>query len=112
MRCAYYHVGGESDFSSVTAEAFSQVCLICWISDTLSQGYTDLQSLLKCLDHRGIVLVLDTRCSQARAVLGCAIFRKFDVTAVIEQAKQSHVDHFCIVSELISLVLYIQRLAA
>ena len=27
------------------------------ISDTLSQGYTDLQSLLKCLDHMGIVLV-------------------------------------------------------
>ena len=27
-------------------------CLIGWISDTLSQGYTDLQSLLKCPDHR------------------------------------------------------------
>ena len=52
-------------------------CLICWISDTLSQGYTDLQSLLKCLDHRGIVLVLDTRCSQARAVLGffCRLYK-------------------------------------
>ena len=23
-------------------------------TDTLSQGYTDLQSLVKCLDHRGI----------------------------------------------------------
>ena len=49
------------------------VPLIGWISDTLSQGYTDLQSLVKCLDHRGIVLVLDTVCSQARAVLGCAM---------------------------------------
>ena len=28
--------------------------LIYWISDTLSQGYTNLQSLVKCLDHRGI----------------------------------------------------------
>ena len=26
--------------------------LIDWISDTLSQGYTVLQSLVKCLDHR------------------------------------------------------------
>ncbi len=25
--------------------------LIDWISDTLSQGYTNLQSLVKCLDH-------------------------------------------------------------
>ena len=32
-------------------------------------GYTDLQSLLKCLDHRGIVLVLDTVCSQAMQLL-------------------------------------------
>ena len=41
------------------------VSLIGWVSDTLSQGYTELQSLVKCLDHRGIVLVLDTVCSQA-----------------------------------------------
>jgi hypothetical protein len=34
--------------------------------------YTDLQSLVKCLDHRGIVLVLDTVCSQAKVVLSCA----------------------------------------
>ena len=49
--------------------------LIGWISDTCSQGYTDLQSLVKCLDHRGAVLVLDTVyvCSQARVVLGCAM---------------------------------------
>ena len=26
------------------------------------------------------------------------LFRKFDITAVIEQAKQCHVDHFCIVA--------------
>ncbi len=35
--------------------------------------YTDLQSSVKCLDHGGIVLVLDTVCSQARVVLGCAM---------------------------------------
>jgi len=45
--------------------------LIDWISDTLSQGYTDLQSLVKCLDHRDIVS--DTGCSQAKVVIGCAM---------------------------------------
>ena len=34
---------------------------------------TDLQSLVKCLEDGGIVLVLDTACSQARVVLGCAM---------------------------------------
>ena len=45
-------------------------CLIDWISDTLSQGCIDLQSLVKCLDHRGIVSVLDTVyvCIQAKVV--------------------------------------------
>jgi len=38
--------------------------LIDWISDTLSQGYTNLQSLVKCLDHRGIAS--DTVRIQAR----------------------------------------------
>ena len=51
----------------------NSACLIGWISDTLSQGYTDLQSVAKCLDHGGIVLVLDTVCSQARAVVGSAM---------------------------------------
>ena len=41
-----------------------EVPLIEWISDTLSQGYTNLQSLVKCLDHR--VIASDTVCSQAR----------------------------------------------
>ena len=45
--------------------------LIDWISDTLSQEYTNLQSLLKCLDHTNIVS--DTVCSQAKVVLGCAM---------------------------------------
>ncbi len=48
----------------------ARLSLIDWISDTLSQGYTDLQSLVKCLDHRDIVS--DTGCSQAKVVLGCA----------------------------------------
>jgi hypothetical protein len=38
--------------------------LIDWISDTRSQGYTNLQSLVRCLDHRDIAS--DTVCSQAR----------------------------------------------
>ena len=27
------------------------ISLIDWISDALAQGYTNLQSLVKCLDH-------------------------------------------------------------
>ncbi len=38
--------------------------LIDWISDARPQGYTDLQSLVKCLDYTGIVS--DTVCSHAR----------------------------------------------
>ena len=40
-----------------------------WISDTRSHGSTDLQSLVKCLDHRGPVSVLNAVYSQARVVL-------------------------------------------
>ena len=37
-----------------TAEVacLKQVSLVDWISDTCPQGYTDVQSLVKCLDHR------------------------------------------------------------
>ncbi len=38
--------------------------LIDWISDALSQGYTNLQSLVKCLGYQGTAS--DTVCSQAR----------------------------------------------
>ena len=31
--------------------------LIDWILDARFRGYTDLQSLVKCLDHRGIMEV-------------------------------------------------------
>ena len=64
--------GYDPTLQSTTA-CHVKVCLIGWMSDTLSQTYTDLQSLVKCLDHGGIVLVLDTVCSQARAVLGRAM---------------------------------------
>ena len=40
--------------------------LIDWISDTRSQGYINLQSLVKCLDHRGVASGTYTVCSQAR----------------------------------------------
>ncbi len=47
-----------------------KVPLIGWTSDTRCfQGCTDLQTLVKCLDHRGTVL--DTVCRQAKVVLGC-----------------------------------------
>ena len=52
-------------------ELEANVSLIDWISDALSQGYTNLQSLVKCLDHRNIVS--DTVCIQAKVVLGCAM---------------------------------------
>ncbi len=43
------------------------VSLIGWISATLSQGCTDVQSLTKCLDHRHIVS--DTACSRAKVCM-------------------------------------------
>ncbi len=52
------------------------MCHVLWIdkiSDTCSQGYTDLQTLVKCLDHRDVVL--DMACSQKKVVLGCAMHR-------------------------------------
>ena len=54
--------------SIVDLSLLGHISLIGWVSDTLSQGYTNLQSLVKCLDHRVIVSVLNTVCSQARAV--------------------------------------------
>ncbi len=45
-------------------------CLL-QMSDALSQGYTDLHSMVKCLRHRDIVS--DTGCSQAKVVLGCVM---------------------------------------
>ena len=47
-----------------------QVSLIDWISDTRSQGHTDLQNLVKCLDHRGIVLMSETVGSQVCCKFG------------------------------------------
>ena len=41
--------------------------LIDWNSDTLSRGYSNLQSLVKCLDHRGVAS--NTVCSQAAMTL-------------------------------------------
>ena len=50
--------------SGMSALEVCMVFLIYWIPDTLSQGYNNLQTLVKCLDHRGIAS--DTVCSQAR----------------------------------------------
>ena len=44
-----------------TAHDHKLVSLIDWISDILSQGYNNLQSLVKCLDHRGTAS--DTVCT-------------------------------------------------
>ena len=45
--------------------------LVGWTSDTRSQGYTDLQSLVQCLHHTDTMS--DTAYSQAKVVLGCAM---------------------------------------
>ena len=47
-----------------------RVSLIDWISDTRPQGYTDLQSLVKCLDHR---CCGRDNMQSCKAVLGCAM---------------------------------------
>ena len=52
------NAGQLADFHS------GSVTLIEWISDTLSLGCTNMQSLVKCLDHK--VIASDTTCSQAR----------------------------------------------
>ena len=64
-------IGATSTKQLKVTVAASQLSdsLTDWMSDTRSQGYTDLQSLVKCLDHRFIVS--DTACSQAKVVLGC-----------------------------------------
>ena len=48
--------------------------LIDWISDTRSQGYTDLQSLVKCLDHRDVVYSMQSSkgCVRLRDALKCS----------------------------------------
>ena len=45
---------------------YELISLIYWISDALSQGYTILQSLVKCLDHRYSM-------QSSKVVLGCAM---------------------------------------
>ena len=64
-------IGATSTKQLKVTVAASQLSdsLTDWMSDTRSQGYTDLQSRVKCLDHR--VIVSDTACSQAKVVLGC-----------------------------------------
>jgi len=62
---------GKNTRRTVHYVALQSASLIDWISDTRSQGYTDLQSLAKCLDDRDIVS--DTACSQAKVVLGCHV---------------------------------------
>ena len=48
----------------------SDIPLIGWISDTRPQGCTDLQSPVKCLDHK----YCDGYSMQScKAVLGCAM---------------------------------------
>lgn len=44
----------------IEAHEMLLLCLVDWISDTRSQGCMDMQSLVVCLDRRGML------CSKAR----------------------------------------------
>lgn len=63
-----YKSGSTQMLRSVPWEAVDSrtacISLIDWTSYTLSQGHTDWQSLVKCLDHRNIMS--ETGCSQAK----------------------------------------------
>ena len=64
----------RNDCASEGAE-LSRSCLLSlvdWISNTHPRGYTDLQSLVKCLDHRCYDRASMQSC---KAVLGCAMHR-------------------------------------
>ena len=72
------------------------VSSINWISDTLFQGYTNLQSLVKCLDPRDVVS--DTVCSQTKVVSGCVDALKC-IGMHLEGYHYSHVEMSMIVVE-------------
>ena len=46
------HPVQQAGYTDLGSDDGSRSSLIDWISDTCSQGYTDMQSLVKCLDHR------------------------------------------------------------
>ena len=91
-----------TEYVSKKRQAYSSRCriyccfgvsLIDWIqiySDTLSQGYTNLQSLVKCLDHRNIVS--DTVCNQAKAVLGCAMHWNASRRSLLQESRAADVE--------------------
>ena len=59
--------------------------LIDWISGTYSQGCTNLQMLVRCLDHRGTASDYTVHSMQSsKLVLGCAIHDKFASSYCIE----------------------------
>ena len=54
----------EQSISSLVCRT-PEVPLIYWVSDTLSQGYTNLQSLVNRLDYKDFAS--DAVCSKARS---------------------------------------------
>jgi len=56
--------------SNCTGYPVPKVPLVDWISDTCSWGYTDLQNLVKCLDHKCCGKDSMQSC---KAVAGCAM---------------------------------------
>ena len=59
-----------------------------WISDTFSQRYTNLQSLVKCLDHRGIASNVLKK--NVRGALLCDCFAYWCVNIVLLLSTAAH----------------------
>ena len=68
LKAAYNKLTGPVTTTTTTCK---HKFLIDWISDTLSQGYTHWQSLVKCLDHRDIAS--DTVCMCKQFLVSCAV---------------------------------------
>ncbi len=56
VKCACHDQRVIINCTSAANAGDDELSLINRISDTLAQGYTILESLVKCLDHRGIAL--------------------------------------------------------
>jgi len=77
--------------------------MIGWISDTRCQGCTNLQSPVKCLDHRGIVIhyaveqgsvkLCDAWKFISEAIFPVVVSMVLHVSSVLASYRQLHVQH-------------------
>jgi hypothetical protein len=71
-----YAVGNPGGKQGFALDSSTHLSMIDWISDTRSQGYTNLQSLVECLNHRDIVSAIPLcargiHCSMSVFAYGC-----------------------------------------